>query len=180
MAIGEFGGAPALPGSVLTSTPLYWLYETSHAALSPARVLADATKLPSKSVQSPLLHEFRQIGRRRRRNFRALDPPLCPARLADFFNAGRRRARAGPHHQCMGAAVLPASAFRACFRTRPAAAATAAADRRAAFGPLCDAAARHRRGFSALITMSISPSGAMRAPFRYPKGVSISTITSIT
>src|SRR5579872_1429867 len=54
MAIGEFGGAPAVPGSVLTTTPLYWLYETSHAALSPARVLADATKLAFKNPFNPL------------------------------------------------------------------------------------------------------------------------------
>jgi len=54
MAIGEFGGAPAVPGSLLTSTPLYWLYETSHAALSPARVLADATKLAFKNPFNPL------------------------------------------------------------------------------------------------------------------------------
>jgi poly(3-hydroxybutyrate) depolymerase len=53
MAIGEFGGAPAVPGSILTSTPLYWLYETSHAALSPARVLADATKLAFKNPFNP-------------------------------------------------------------------------------------------------------------------------------
>jgi len=36
MAIGEFGGAPAVPGGVLASTPLYWLYELTHAALNPA------------------------------------------------------------------------------------------------------------------------------------------------
>jgi len=54
MAIGEFGGAPAVPGSLLTSTPLYWLYETSHAALSPARVLADATRLAFKNPFNPL------------------------------------------------------------------------------------------------------------------------------
>jgi poly(3-hydroxybutyrate) depolymerase len=54
MAIGEFGGAPAVPGNILTSTPLYWLYETSHAALSPARVLADATKLAFKNPFNPL------------------------------------------------------------------------------------------------------------------------------
>ena len=53
MAIGEFGGAPAVPGSVLTSTPLYWFYETSQAALSPARVLADATRLAFKNPFNP-------------------------------------------------------------------------------------------------------------------------------
>ena len=47
MAIGEFGGAPVAPGGggVLLSTPLYWLYEMSYAALNPARAWADATRL---------------------------------------------------------------------------------------------------------------------------------------
>src|SRR3974390_1386864 len=46
MAIGEFGGAPAVPGDsgVLVSTPLYWFYEMSHAALNPSRAWADATR----------------------------------------------------------------------------------------------------------------------------------------
>jgi poly(3-hydroxybutyrate) depolymerase len=54
MAIGEFGGAPAVPGGVLLSTPLYWLYETSHAALNPARAVADATRLLFKNPLNPL------------------------------------------------------------------------------------------------------------------------------
>ena len=47
MAIGEFGGAAALPAtdSFIPSTPMYWLYELGHAALNPSRVAADATKL---------------------------------------------------------------------------------------------------------------------------------------
>jgi poly(3-hydroxybutyrate) depolymerase len=56
MAIGEFGGAPAVPGGLLTSTPLYWLYETSHAALNPARVFADATRLAFKNPINPLYY----------------------------------------------------------------------------------------------------------------------------
>jgi len=54
MAIGEFGGAPAVPGGMLLSTPLYWLYETSHAALNPARAVADATRLLFKNPLNPL------------------------------------------------------------------------------------------------------------------------------
>jgi poly(3-hydroxybutyrate) depolymerase len=54
MAIGEFGGAPAVPGGVLSSTPLYWLYEMSHAALNPARAAADATRLLFKNPLNPL------------------------------------------------------------------------------------------------------------------------------
>jgi poly(3-hydroxybutyrate) depolymerase len=56
MAIGEFGGAPVAPsgGGVLLSTPLYWLYEMSHAALNPARAWADATRLFFKNPVNPL------------------------------------------------------------------------------------------------------------------------------
>jgi poly(3-hydroxybutyrate) depolymerase len=54
MAIGEFGGAPAVPGGLLTATPLYWLYEASHAALNPARAMADATRLAFKNPFNPL------------------------------------------------------------------------------------------------------------------------------
>jgi poly(3-hydroxybutyrate) depolymerase len=56
MAIGEFGGAPAVPGDngLLLSTPLYWMYETSHAALNPARAWADATRLFFKNPINPM------------------------------------------------------------------------------------------------------------------------------
>ena len=56
MAIGEFGGAPAAPvsGGLLVSTPMYWLYEMSHAALNPSRALADATRLFFKNPINPL------------------------------------------------------------------------------------------------------------------------------
>src|SRR5690349_16581905 len=56
MPIGEFGGAPAVPGDtgVLVSTPLYWLYEMSHAALNPSRAWADATRLFFKNPVNPL------------------------------------------------------------------------------------------------------------------------------
>jgi poly(3-hydroxybutyrate) depolymerase len=58
MAIGEFGGAPAVPGdtSVLVSTPLYWFYEMSHAALNPSRAWADATRLFFKNPGNPLAY----------------------------------------------------------------------------------------------------------------------------
>jgi len=56
MAIGEFGGAPAAPvdGGILLSTPMYWFYEMSHAALNPSRALADATRLFFKNPINPL------------------------------------------------------------------------------------------------------------------------------
>jgi poly(3-hydroxybutyrate) depolymerase len=53
MAIGEFGGAPAVPAGLLTSTPLYWLYELGHAALNPARATADATRLAFRNPLNP-------------------------------------------------------------------------------------------------------------------------------
>jgi poly(3-hydroxybutyrate) depolymerase len=56
MPIGEFGGAPGVPGDtgVLVSSPLYWLYEMSHAALNPSRAWADATRLFFKNPGNPL------------------------------------------------------------------------------------------------------------------------------
>ena len=119
MAIGEFGGAPAVPGGVLASTPLYWLYETSHAALNPARAVADATRLAFRNPINPLYStSFGKSVVAAAELVRALDPPLRPAGVADFFNTGRRRARAGAHRQRLGAAVLPAAAFRAGVRAR--------------------------------------------------------------
>ena len=58
MPIGEFGGAPAAPaeGSFVLSSPMYWLYEMSHAALNPSRALADATRLFFKNPVNPLTH----------------------------------------------------------------------------------------------------------------------------
>ena len=57
MAIGEFGGAPAVPGhGLLDSAPLYWLFEMNQAALGPARVCADATRLLFKNPINPLYH----------------------------------------------------------------------------------------------------------------------------
>ncbi|MEX2033714.1 MAG: polyhydroxyalkanoate depolymerase, partial [Xanthobacteraceae bacterium] len=55
MAIGEFGGAPASGGPVL-SNGLYWLYEVSHAALHPARAFADVTRLYFKNPLNPFAH----------------------------------------------------------------------------------------------------------------------------
>jgi poly(3-hydroxybutyrate) depolymerase len=56
MAIGEFGGAPKLPGEggLLMAAPMYWFYEMSQAALNPSRALADATKLLFRNPLNPL------------------------------------------------------------------------------------------------------------------------------
>jgi poly(3-hydroxybutyrate) depolymerase len=57
MPIGEFGGAPHLPGSgAPVTTPLYWLYEWGQAALNPSRALADVTRLYFKNPLNPLAH----------------------------------------------------------------------------------------------------------------------------
>ncbi|WP_084540177.1 polyhydroxyalkanoate depolymerase [Azorhizobium doebereinerae] len=57
-AIGEFVGPvrqqdDALP---LQSSPLYWMYELSHAALNPSRAMADASRLLFKNPMNPVSH----------------------------------------------------------------------------------------------------------------------------
>jgi poly(3-hydroxybutyrate) depolymerase len=59
MAIGEFGGAPALAAG--DGLPLYWLYEVGHAALNPARAWADATRLFFRNPLNPL--HFTTLGK---------------------------------------------------------------------------------------------------------------------
>src|ERR1700744_3529449 len=56
MAIGEFGDAARMPGEggLLFAAPMYWLYEMSHAALSPSRAMADAGMLLFKNPLNPL------------------------------------------------------------------------------------------------------------------------------
>ena len=51
MPIGEFGAPPqwGAGNSPVLSTGLYWLYETSHAALNPARAFADVSRLYFKN-----------------------------------------------------------------------------------------------------------------------------------
>ena len=58
LSIGEFDGAAGLDsgGAMLLATPLYWMYEMGHAALNPARAIADATKLYFKNPANPLAH----------------------------------------------------------------------------------------------------------------------------
>ena len=58
MMIGEFGSAPAgSPESeFMASGPMYWLYEMGHAALNPARAVADATRLFYRNPVNPLSH----------------------------------------------------------------------------------------------------------------------------
>jgi len=58
MAIGEFDGAATLSGEqgVLLATPMYWMYEMALASLSPARAVADATRLYYKNPANPLAY----------------------------------------------------------------------------------------------------------------------------
>ena len=55
MAIGEFGGAPAVAGQTgpMFAAPAYWFYEMSQAALNPSRAWADAARLFFKNPANP-------------------------------------------------------------------------------------------------------------------------------
>jgi poly(3-hydroxybutyrate) depolymerase len=55
MAIGEFGGAPAVAGQTgpTFAAPAYWFYEMSQAALNPSRAWADAARLFFKNPANP-------------------------------------------------------------------------------------------------------------------------------
>ena len=56
--IGVFGGAPASAAvdTPYLTTPIYWFYEMSQAALNPSRAFADLTKLYFKNPINPLTH----------------------------------------------------------------------------------------------------------------------------
>jgi len=55
MAIGVFGDAPSPSDSGLVlSTPMYWFYEASHAALNPVRAVTDAARLFYKNPANPI------------------------------------------------------------------------------------------------------------------------------
>jgi poly(3-hydroxybutyrate) depolymerase len=54
--VGEVG-APLDSGFML-ATPMYWLYEMSHAALNPSRALAEAARLFYKNPVNPLSHTY--------------------------------------------------------------------------------------------------------------------------
>ena len=60
MAIGDFGRAFAQLQqndlSLSGSTPLYWMYEMSHAALNPSRAVADASRMLLKNPINPVSH----------------------------------------------------------------------------------------------------------------------------
>ena len=132
------------------SNGLYWLYEMSHAALKPARAFADVTQLYFKNPLNPLAHTTygktvaaaAELFERSTRRYGKPDWGI------DSALVGGERA---PIHitTVVGAAVLPAAAFRAHVLPHAAPAAAEAADRRADVGPLRHAAARHGRGVPA-------------------------------
>ena len=151
MAIGEFDGAARLSGEggLLMTTPMYWLYEMGHAALSPARAFADATRLYYKHPANPLAHTTygksvaaaMEVFERSTRRYGRPD-----WMIEDTLVGG---ARAGAYYDGVGAAVLPAAALRAFIHAGAAPAAAEGAARRADVRPLCDAAARHGRSLPA-------------------------------
>ena len=56
--IGEFGRPPEMPAEVspALTTPMYWFYEVAHAALNPARMMGDATKIMFQNPLNPWTH----------------------------------------------------------------------------------------------------------------------------
>ncbi len=57
MPIGQFAGAAAAaPQAPMFAAPAYWLYEMGHAALNPARSLANAGRLLFKNPVNPWTH----------------------------------------------------------------------------------------------------------------------------
>src|SRR5579863_10290129 len=151
MAIGEFGGAPVVPGGngILLSTPLYWFYEMSHAALNPSRAWADATRLMFKNPVNPL--SFTTFGKSVaaacelfERSTRRYGRPEW--RIASTLVGG---ARADPCLCRVGTAVLPAAALRARLRAPAETAAATAAHRGADVRPFRHAPARYGRGLPA-------------------------------
>ncbi len=145
MAIGEFGGAPASGGPVL-SNGLYWaLRDGPRCAQSRPRARRRDAALLQEPAQSARAHHLRQVGRRGDGIVRALDAALRQAGVGHRFHHGRRRARADPHRHRLAAPVLPAAALRAHVLPHAAPAAAQGADRRADVRPLRHAAARHGR-----------------------------------
>jgi poly(3-hydroxybutyrate) depolymerase len=58
MLIGEFASAPSASAEneLMVAGPMYWFYEMGHAALNPARAVADATRLLYRNPVNPLSH----------------------------------------------------------------------------------------------------------------------------
>ena len=151
MAIGEFGGAPAVPaGGPLASTPIYWLYEMTHAALNPARAWADAVRLSLKNPINPLYHttfgkSIAAAAELFERSTRRYGRPEW--RISSTLVGGER---VPVHITCVWERPFCRLLhFERAFEHRPASSAAAAAHRCAALRPLRDVAARYGRGVPA-------------------------------
>jgi hypothetical protein len=117
IAIGEFGAAPDLPveAGPVVSTGMYWLYEMSHAALNPARAFSDVTRLYLKNPLNPWSHTtFGKTVAASAEMFERFDPPLRQAGVGTSPRPQWSAASASPvaERAGLGAAVLPAAAFR--------------------------------------------------------------------
>ena len=156
MAIGEFGGAPAHRDSAAPGRgpaferPLLAVRGQPRGAAAGARVRRRDASSTSRirSIHWPIPPTARRLAAAAElfeRSTRRYGKPDWDIE----FRHGRRRARAHSHHDGLGAAVLPAPAFRAHVLSHAAPAAAEAADRRADVGPLRHAAARHGRGVPA-------------------------------
>lgn len=56
MTVGDAGKPPSFGGFAGLSSPLYWFYEMTHAALNPSRAVADATRLYFNNPANPFSH----------------------------------------------------------------------------------------------------------------------------
>ena len=184
MAIGEFGGAATLSGdggALLSNADVLVLRDGPRRAQSGARL---------RRRHAAVLQESRSI-RSRTPPTASRSPPRrnCSSarRAATASRTGasirpRSAASASPVHIAdrLGAAVLPAAAFRARLRASAAPAAAEAADRRADVGPLRDAAARHGRGLPAQPRRLHHRLGRCAHGAAVARAASISTTTSTT
>ncbi len=85
------------------AAPAYWLYEMSHAALNPARAFADAGRLFFKNPANPLAHT--PFGKTTAAALELFERSTRRYGKPDWnitSTAGRRRARAGAHHDRSG------------------------------------------------------------------------------
>ena len=143
--IGEFGGGPArMDESGLTrATPAYWLYETAHATLCPARAVADANRLFFQNPANPLAATpfgksiaaaCELFERSTRRYGRPNGPSLPRSPMADSSPC-RSRPSGSDHSAGSCISSAPRGSVARCLATPP--------DRGSDVRPLPDAAARN-------------------------------------
>ena len=128
MAIGEFGGAARLPGKggLVLSTPMYWFYEMSQAALNPSRAFADATKLLFKNPLNPMaLTTFGksvaaacEVFERSTRRYGRPEWHIKNTLVGGERGAGARRNTCGSAHSAGCCTLRARSSARRCGRSR--------------------------------------------------------------